>query len=153
MFVHKGEQRQRGRPDEPWEEGVVPIAGWKEHWTREDLEALHRYLDAHDLLPERPEELPEAELARHARVLADASSDRAQKELALILLAHHRSTRAFQWLKRYLAAPDPALERFARFAYQEALEWLRLFALVDRNEPCPCGSSRPFKRCCGERVS
>lgn len=30
----------------------------------------------------------------------------------------------------------------------EAAELIKLFRDVGRNQPCPCGSGRKFKRCC-----
>ena len=153
MFANGAARKHSGRSENPWEEGVVPIIAWGNHWSREDLEALQGYLDAHDLLPERPEELSEEAIAGRAAALWDEGRAREEKEQALILLAHHRSTLSFELLRRYLGAPDPGLARFARFAYQESLDWLRLLCLVDLDEPCPCGSGDPFKRCCGGRPS
>ncbi|RKY68261.1 MAG: hypothetical protein DRP97_06500 [Candidatus Latescibacterota bacterium] len=34
---------------------------------------------------------------------------------------------------------------------KEELEAQRRFAHVGRNDPCPCGSGRKFKHCCGRR--
>lgn len=124
------------------------IVPWSQNYSPEDVEALHAYLDAHALLPERPEELSEEAIAAQGGRLWE-ERQREEKELALILLAHHKSAFAFSLLQRYLAAPDPDLERFARFARREALEWLRGLGLVAPGNPCPCASGLSFGRCCG----
>jgi uncharacterized protein YecA (UPF0149 family) len=33
---------------------------------------------------------------------------------------------------------------------REELERQRQFALVGRNDPCPCGSGLKYKKCCGK---
>ncbi len=151
MFARGAERKNSGWSADPWEEGVVPIIAWGNHWSRDDLEALENYLDAHDQLPEHPEELSARALTESVAALWDAGRPREEKERALVLLAHHKSTLSFVLLRRYLGAPEPELVGFARFAYQESLDWLRLLCLVERGDPCPCGSGRPFERCCEGR--
>jgi hypothetical protein len=115
--------------------------------TGEDLDALHAYLDAHALLPERPEDLSEVAIAKQADLLrGDCRQDEMMR--ALIILAHQKSIRAFALLRRYLANPHPELERFALLAYRESLEWLRMLGLMGPKAPCPCESGLIFGQCC-----
>jgi uncharacterized protein YecA (UPF0149 family) len=37
------------------------------------------------------------------------------------------------------------MQRASRAAYSGS----RVAVKVDRNDPCPCGSGRKYKRCCG----
>lgn len=135
-------------PEAVREERQVRIVPWTQDFTREDLEALHDYLDAHAHLPSRPEDLSEESIAAQAELLWE-DRGREEKERALIVLAHHKSARSFALLRRYVTAADPELERFARFACREALEWLRTLGLVGPADPCPCESGLTFGRCCG----
>lgn len=145
MFTLRAEP---GRGLEDGRDGAVPFIAWNNDFTREDLEALHAYLDAHALLPERPEDLSEVAIAEQADLLrGDCRQD--EKKRALITLAHHKSVRAFALLRRYLSDPHPDLERFALLASRESLEWLRMLGLVTPKDPCPCESGLIFGQCCG----
>jgi hypothetical protein len=145
MFALRAEP---GRGLENEREGAVPFIAWINNFTREDLEALHAYLDGHVLLPERSEDLSDLAIAEQADLLrGDCRQDEMKR--ALIILAHHKSVRAFALLRRYLANPHPELERFALLAYRESLEWLRMLGLVGPKDPCPCESGLIFGECCG----
>jgi uncharacterized protein YecA (UPF0149 family) len=55
-----------------------------------------------------------------------------------------------------LLAEQPGREQEANAATQEmqrasraADAGLRLAVKIGRNDPCPCGSGRKYKRCCG----
>ena len=49
--------------------------------------------------------------------------------------------------------PDEADRREKQWEEEDSLEALEPFVRdqpkVGRNDPCPCGSGRKFKRCCG----
>ncbi|MBM4086922.1 MAG: hypothetical protein FJ272_19205, partial [Planctomycetes bacterium] len=66
-------------------------------------------------------------------------------------------------LQRYRKSPDnKELDVWARLAQDEGAQFLKerrskkpwrrvsvLSSKIDRNSPCPCGSGRKFKKCCG----
>ncbi|MBU4486081.1 MAG: SEC-C domain-containing protein, partial [Candidatus Delongbacteria bacterium] len=41
--------------------------------------------------------------------------------------------------------PEPGQERFEEFVMP-----IRVEPKVDRNAPCPCGSGKKYKKCCGK---
>lgn len=53
--------------------------------------------------------------------------------LDVMELLHRRDMRQAPYLREMVIPPTPAQKRRGR---------------VGRNEPCPCGSGKKFKRCC-----
>ncbi len=47
--------------------------------------------------------------------------------------------------------PAPREAKVVKCAYQEPLDAPAAGTRAGRNDPCPCGSGRKFKRCCGRR--
>lgn len=43
----------------------------------------------------------------------------------------------------------PALRKLAQIRADEEADLVQPFRKVGRNEPCPCGSGKKYKRCCG----
>ena len=92
-------------------------------WELEDHLALKDYFEAHELLPMPMEAVPDFDLEPFAAVLGRPGASLEEKKRALIFLAHHRSDRACEVLLGQLARVEAGLERFARFAFEEALQW------------------------------
>ncbi len=55
-------------------------------------------------------------------------------------------------LKRFFRHSREPLARLVARQRQPAATPTRVANEVGRNDPCPCGSGRKFKKCCGERV-
>ena len=56
--------------------------------------------------------------------------------------------RPMQLMAAELRAGRPAA-RIAQVLVREEAELQQRFARAHRNDPCPCGSGRKFKKCCG----
>ena len=65
-------------------------------------------------------------------------------------MAHRHAMRHYAWLGRTIA--QLRAEQDAEEARAHAQPARRTGPKVGRNEPCPCGSGRKFKKCCGARV-
>ena len=121
------------------------------------------YVDSHRWLPLDHASLPvERIVAEGERLLSPDTSPGNQKR-ALMLLAHHPSQEALDALKRYRRTKlTPEMKTWARMAQSECEEAIQQqrygtpvhgmtlsLSKVGRNEPCPCGSGKKFKKCCG----
>jgi len=60
---------------------------------------------------------------------------------------HHAQSNAYQ---QAAAKPPQATATNAPQAQQEKIKPRRVIAKVGRNEPCPCGSGKKYKNCCGK---
>ncbi len=79
-----------------------------------------------------------------------------------MLLAHLGVYESYRILKRYQENPSPELRFWAKMAFDECrtfaqqslsdetLTALTLIEKIGRNDPCPCGSGKKFKKCCGK---
>ena len=52
------------------------------------------------------------------------------------------------WLEQRARAPEGQVEDDFRFGTDAPMPHLRAAPKVGRNDPCPCGSGRKFKKCC-----
>ena len=66
-----------------------------------------------------------------------ASEDRMVHIFAMYLLAQFRETRAYPLLVKIFSAPAGVILQAVAAAQ------------AGRNDPCPCGSGKKFKKCCG----
>jgi len=92
------------------------------------------------------------------------NADVLTKKKALMLLGHRGSIEAYRILKRFVQEPPAELKVWAEMAYEECktflatdlseeiMAGLNLLGTekVGRNDPCPCGSGKKYKRCCGK---
>jgi uncharacterized protein len=69
--------------------------------------------------------------------------EKADELLQWMIAGAARAYRYFEADRRDLAEIDAALEE------AEAAPHVRAEAKVGRNDPCPCGSGKKFKKCCG----
>lgn len=101
-------------------------SAWRDHTARWTFAAPFA------LLAERRDLVP-------ADFLAEAPSDREAREVVI------------RDLHKLVYAAYQSFEK-DRIAFAKAAR-LRATARVGRNEPCPCGSGKKYKRCCIERAS
>src|SRR5690242_14295421 len=107
-------------------EAVAAVLAWNEErtgmpmivhdfdrWGPDERRAYRDYLAAHQYLDERPEAVPIELLEVSAQALGSPGADAEAKKRALVALAHHRSRRACELIRRYLERPDPELNGFA----------------------------------------
>jgi uncharacterized protein YecA (UPF0149 family) len=125
--------------------------------------AAAEYVKSHSLLPRNDEETTEEQIAENGRELLSSETPVKKKKKILMLLAHLGVYESFQILKQYRTDPDPDLKVWADMAFDECETFVRqsfspeaiasfnAFLHTRRNEPCPCGSGKKFKKCCGER--
>jgi hypothetical protein len=125
--------------------------------------AAAEYVKSHSLLPKNYEETTEEEIAENGVRLLDPETPIDQKKKTLMLLAHLGVYESFRILKAYRDNPDPALRIWADMAFDECQTFVRqsfspeaiasfnAVLKTGRNEPCPCGSGKKFKKCCGEK--
>ena len=125
--------------------------------------AATEYVKSHSLLPRNYEETTEEEIGESGRELLRSETPIRKKKKILMLLAHLGVYESFQILKQYRADPDPDLKVWADMAFDECQTFVRqsfsseaiasfnAFLHTGRNELCPCGSGKKFKKCCGEK--
>jgi uncharacterized protein YecA (UPF0149 family) len=125
--------------------------------------AAAEYVKSHSLLPRNYEETTEEEIAENGKKLLSPKTPNRKKKEILMLLAHLGVYESFQILKQYRANPDPDLKVWADMAFDECQTFVRqsfspeaiasfnAVLKTGRNEPCPCGSGKKFKKCCGEK--
>jgi uncharacterized protein len=124
------EPDEKGVPGRQWARGFMRAVamrrrGWKSMFTDEqEGQLLTIALVAGEVEPSWPETPLTDELSERIEALMGAGAGR----------AYHR-----------FAAERRAAARLAR----EAQTVRRESAKVGRNEPCPCGSGRKYKQCCG----
>lgn len=124
--------------------------------------AMQNYIDSHHLLPPNYLDITGDEIEAKGAKLFEADTTIKEKRSILMLLAHQGVYEAFKILKKYRENPDPDLVVWANMALEEcetfckqnlsedALVSLSILAKTGRNEPCPCGSGKKFKKCCGK---
>jgi uncharacterized protein YchJ len=124
---------------------------------------IREYIQSHYLLPPDYKNVPEEEIREKGQRLVSGEADLREKKATLMLLAHHGSEAALEALLAYRDRPDEELRVWARMAEEECQTFLRqkrfgglpqgtinlVLTKVGRNEPCPCGSGKKYKRCCG----
>ncbi|MBM4050209.1 MAG: hypothetical protein FJ279_34365 [Planctomycetes bacterium] len=126
-------------------------------------QAAASYVNSHHLLPPNYETVPSEQVAEQGARLLATDTPLEEKKRILMLLGHHGSKEAQEALQRYRKSPDnKELDVWARLAQDEGAQFLKerrskkpwrrvsvLSSKIDRNSPCPCGSGRKFKKCCG----
>ena len=103
-------------------------------WTQIHAGDVHLALSD----PDRAEQAFRGALAT-ARARGDASGIADANERLVLLLAEQPGR------EREANAATEEMERASRAAYSGS----RVAVKVGRNDPCPCGSGRKYKRCCG----
>lgn len=116
----------------------------------------------HDLLPPNYQDISGEEIEQQGARLFELTTTLAEKRKILMLLAHLGVYESYQILKKYAKNPDPDLKVWARMALDECQVFVKqnlsddlihsvtVIAHTGRNEPCPCGSGKKFKKCCGK---
>jgi hypothetical protein len=113
--------------------------------------------EGHPLRFDTPEQVPD-DLARTAvlGVDADVRDPRVQSFLLLVLpVAARAAAEDFYHPRDVVRAwfgqwtPEESLERLKRFAEGPKQETVRAAPRPGRNDPCPCGSGRKWKKCHG----
>jgi len=124
--------------------------------------AIQDYINSHHLLPPNYQDITGAEIERQGAQLFEPTTSIDEKKKILMLLAHLGVYESFKILKKYNENPDPQLQVWARMALDECqtfvkqnlsedtLHSLTILARIGRNDPCPCGSGKKFKKCCGK---
>jgi tetratricopeptide (TPR) repeat protein len=127
----RAEENLRAFPDQPW---VLVTSGFAYAPSDpERAEALFRRAVSVARAGESPSEVEEV-YEQYLEFLADQPGREADRQAALRELAEWKRSRG--WIS---AVGEPAL---TTAPIAKAVK-------VGRNEPCPCGSGRKFKRCCG----
>ena len=120
------------------------------------------YVNSHHLLPRNYEDTSEQEIDEKGKKLLNPETSISEKKKILMLLAHLGVYESLQFLKEYHRNPDPGLRVWANMALdeckgfvrqqfsEEALVEINQIAQTGRNDPCPCGSGKKFKKCCGK---
>lgn len=119
------------------------------------------YVRYHEKIPqEHYAEMPEAEISKAEKILLSENSFIEEKKVALLVLAHAKKEKARQVLQKYAEKPNDSLRIWTRLALQECESFLekaengkpkiifQKIKSVKRNDPCPCGSGKKFKKCC-----
>lgn len=129
-----------------------------------EAKAAEEYINSHHLLPENYKDSTEEKIKARGRKLFNPKTSINEKKKILMLLAHLGVYESYRMLKRYQQNPDPELIYWAKMAFDECrtfaqqnlsdetLTALTLIGKIGRNDPCPCGSGRKFKKCCGKSI-
>ena len=129
-----------------------------------EAKAAKDYIKSHRLLPKNYESTTEEEIAEKGKKLLDPKTPIKEKKKILMLLAHLGVYESHRILKEYCENPDPELMYWSRMALEECQTFIQqmfspeaLVALTEirktgRNDPCPCGSGKKFKKCCGKDI-
>ena len=120
------------------------------------------YVNSHHWLPRNYRSLPRSEVEALGKTLFDATVPIQDKKRALMLLGHRGSIEAYRILKRFMKEAPAELKVWSKIAFDECKTFLATelseenqfgFSIISqkigRNEPCPCGSGKKYKRCCG----
>jgi hypothetical protein len=120
------------------------------------------YVNSHHWLPLNYRRLSKNKVEALGRTLFDAEAKILDKRKALMLLGHRGSIEAYRILKKFVKESPPELKVWSRMAYDECKTFLAtelseetqigfnfILQKMGRNEPCPCGSGKKYKRCCG----
>jgi hypothetical protein len=113
--------------------------------------------EGHPLRFETPEQVPD-DLARSAILSVDADVQDARVQSLLFMglpVAARAAAEDFYYPREVVRAwfgqwtPEESLERLKRFARGPKKEAVRAEARPGRNDPCPCGSGKKWKKCHG----
>ncbi len=129
--------------------------------SKEGREGIE-YVNSHHWLPADYQALTIQHVENLGKTLFDANAALMEKKKALMLLAHRGSIEAYRILKQFNTQTPDDLHVWSRMAFKECKTFLAseltedtkfgfntLSSKVGRNEPCPCGSGKKYKRCCG----
>jgi len=121
------------------------------------------YVNSHHWLPPDYRSLSREKVETLGQTLFDAAATMLDKKKALMLLGHRGSIEAYRLLKRFAKQSPAELKVWSKMAYDECKTFLAtelseetqsgfnfISQKIGRNEPCPCGSGKKYKRCCGE---
>ena len=135
------------------------------------------YVNSHHWLPGNYRTLPRKKVEVLGKTLFNPNKRLKKKKKVLMLLGHRGSIEAYRILKQYVQDPElkrrrPFLKRspseglelkvWADMAFEECKTFLAtelsdeiqlgtnvVRSKIGRNEPCPCGSGKKYKLCCG----
>jgi hypothetical protein len=120
------------------------------------------YVNSHHWLPPDYRSLPKSQVEALGQTLFDANAPAPDKKKALMLLAHRGSLEAYRILKRFVKQSPAELKVWSKMAFDECKTFLAtelseetqlgfnfISQKIGRNQPCPCGSGKKYKRCCG----
>ncbi len=126
--------------------------------------AVHDYVKWHKRLPPDYADFSEEEIGRMSRVLIEGKTSAKKWKDTVMILAHHPSSTALQMLN-VLKDENRDAALWKQVWLDQALQECRAFnkmkatgksegavimkVKTGRNDPCPCGSGKKFKRCCG----
>ncbi len=142
--------------------GKTPFITFIDDPNSPEALVIKEYIDSHHLLPSDYQNTSEEEIAEKGKRLFDAATSIAEKKKILMLLAHLGVYESYKILKKYNENPDKVLFLWAKMALDECrtfsqqnlsdevLTSLTLVGSIGRNEPCPCGSGKKFKKCCAK---
>ena len=144
--------------------GVVAQITFVEDPDSPEGQAAAEYVNSHHWLPQNYRTLPHSQVQALGATLLEADADVLAKKKALMLLGHRGSIEAYRILKRFVQKPPDELKVWAEMAYEECKTFLATdlsdeimtglnllrTKRVGRNDPCPCGSGKKYKRCCGK---
>jgi hypothetical protein len=127
----------------------------------EGKEAIE-YVNSHHWLPHDYRSLSGNKVEALGKTLYDAEAKTLDKKKALMLLGHRGSIEAYRILKKFAKQSPAELKVWSKIAFDECKTFLAtelseenqlgfnfISQKIGRNEPCPCGSGKKYKRCCG----
>ena len=121
------------------------------------------YVNSHHWLPQNYRTLPRHKVEALGKTLFDPNAATIDKKKALMLLGHRGSIEAYRILKKFMQSPPAKLKVWGEIAFEECKTFLATElsdenqigvnvlpqSKIRRNDPCPCGSGKKYKRCCG----
>lgn len=127
--------------------------------------AITDYIAAHNLLPPDYQDIPAEKIEEEGRRLLLPGTRIQEQKRIVMLLAHYPSRAALSALESYAAKNlDVTMATWARMAREECRGFIHeketgervhqvslTITRVGRNDPCPCGSGKKYKKCCGTR--
>ena len=128
----------------------------------QEAQDIKDYIESHHLLPKNYEDTPVDEIEEKGEKLLDSSTSIEEKRSIIMLLAHLGVYESYKYLKTYKENSDPQLRTWAMMAFDEcktfSQKWFsqqepvafNFISKIGRNDPCPCGSGKKFKKCCGK---
>lgn len=114
MFLKKALE-EGGRMDQ-----VSGILDTGEKETQETSE----YIGGHSILPNHYDKIPKDTIIAMGELLLQEKVNPSTKQAILMILAHHGSDAALNFLKRYNKNPDECLRYYARLALDECRMWM-----------------------------
>jgi len=126
-----------------------------------EARAIKDYINSHYLLPQDYEDTPVEVIEEKGKKLLSRSTSIEEKREIIMLLAHLGVYESYKYVKAYTDNPDPELMVWANMAYDEcktfSQKWFsqqepvlfNFIRRIGRNDTCPCGSGKKFKKCCG----